>query len=253
MSEPTIEAQTTETDTAEAGGRSFPIAKIALGVLALALLVWLGRTAGDQVEPFRLWVRELGPAGPLVFALVYAGSVVLLAPASLLTIAGGAAFGLVQGTVVVTLGAFAGMTSAFLIARYLARDAVAKRIAKSPRFAVIDRAVGDEGFKIAFLLRLTPVAPFVFLNYALGLTSISVRSYLLSSLGIVPGTFLYVYIGSLTTDVAAAAASGGETDTAKLVINVVAFLATVVVTVVVTRIARRALAESANELQAEEA
>ena len=257
MNEPTTPTHPATDATAEAtpASRSFPVGKILLGLVAIALLIWLGREAGGYVEPFRLWVRDLGPAGPLVFGLVYAVSVVMLAPASLLTIAGGAAFGLIKGTIVVTLGAYLGMTAAFLIARYLARDTIARRIEHNPRFAAIDRAVGREGFKIAFLLRLTPVAPFVFLNYALGLTGITLRSYMISSLAIIPGTFLYVYIGSLTTDVAAAAATaneGSSTDTVTLALNVLAFVATVIVTVVVTRIARRALAEAAGELRQEE-
>ena len=90
--------------------------------------------------------------------------------------------------------------------------------------------------------------PFNFLNYILGLTTVSLRDYLLAFIGMIPGTFLYVYIGSLTTDVAAAASGGAETG--QLALNVVAFVATVVVTVLVTRIARKALAESAGDLEA---
>ncbi len=229
-----------------------PIAKIALGLVGIVALLLLGREAGGYIEPFRAWVGGLGAAAPIVFGVVYVIAVIALAPASLLTIAGGAAFGLLKGALIVFFAAVAGASLAFLIARYVARDAIERRFGGNPKFVAIDRAVGKEGLKIAFLLRLTPAVPFNFLNYILGLTTVSLRDYLLAFIGMIPGTFLYVYIGSLTTEVAAAAAGDGA-ETGKLILNVVAFAATVVVTVIVTRIARRALAEAAGEIENQEA
>ncbi len=237
-------------DANEAPG-GLPVAKIAIGIVALIGLVLLGRVAGGYVEPFRAWVEGIGPAAPIVFVLVYVIAVVALAPASLLTIASGAAFGLLSGALIAFVAAVLGATASFLIARYVARDSIARRFGGNAKFAAIDRAIGEEGLKIAFLLRLTPAVPFNFLNYILGLTTVSLRDYGLAFIGMIPGTFLYVYIGSLTTEVAAATAGGAETG--RLGVNALAFVATVVVTVLVTRIARRALNEAAGEIESQEA
>lgn len=220
--------------------------RILLVLALLAALFLLGKQAGMYIEDFRAYIEGLGWAAPIVFIIAYALAVVIAAPASLLTIAAGAVFGVVQGAAVVYIGAVLGSSAAFLIARYLARDAVARRIQKNPGFAAIDRAVGEQGLKIVFLLRLSPVFPFNLLNYALGLTRVSLANYLVGALGMIPGTFLYVYIGSLSAEVAAASASSGadEAATFRLILQGVGGLATLVVTLLVANIARRALREA---------
>ena len=125
---------------------------------------------------------------------------------------------------------------------------VERRIEGDERFAAIDRAVGEEGRKIVFLLRLSPVFPFNLLNYALGLTKVSLIDYTIASLGMLPGTLLYVYLGKLGGDVAAVA--GGvesETGTGEWIVRILGFAATLGVTVYVTRIARRALDSATDE------
>ena len=137
-----------------------------------------------------------------------------------------------------------GALAAFLVARHLARGAVARRIARNPRFASIDRAIGGQGLKIVFLLRLSPVFPFSLLNYALGLTGVRLRDYALASLGMIPATLLYVYYGKLIGDVAALAGGAAvERDAAYWAVLLLGLIATVAVTTVVTRAARRALKE----------
>lgn len=220
--------------------------RIVLVLALLAALFLLGRQAGMYIEDFRATIEGLGWTAPIVFIIAYALAVVIAAPASLLTIAAGAVFGVVQGAVAVYIGAVLGSSAAFLIARYLARDQVARRIQGNPSFAAIDRAVGEQGLKIVFLLRLSPVFPFNLLNYALGLTRVSLADYLVGALGMIPGTFLYVYIGSLSADVAAASATSGMDDAAqgKLILQAVGGVATLVVTLLVAKIARRALREA---------
>ena len=139
-----------------------------------------------------------------------------------------------------------GSSCAFLVARYLARGAVERRFGDNARFAALDRAIGENGLKILFLLRLSPAFPFTFLNYAIGLTRISFRDYLLASLGMIPGTVLYVYYGKLIGDVAALA-SGAVPDrgASYYVFLGIGLAATIAVTALVTRIARRALRETA--------
>ena len=225
--------------------RRLPWAKLVLAALALAALIALGRQAGAQVDAFRAWIAELGAVGPLVFAAGYVIGVVAFLPGAALTLAGGTTFGLVKGTLIVFASAVVGSTLAFLIARYVARDFVAARIAGNAQFAAIDRAIGQQGRKIVFLLRLSPVFPFSLGNYALGLTRVSLGDYVLGAVGMLPGTFLYVYIGSLAGDVAAAASGGA--DAGKTVLTAVGLAATALVTVLVTRIARKALADASGQ------
>jgi uncharacterized membrane protein YdjX (TVP38/TMEM64 family) len=224
------------------------IVRAVLGLAALAVLIALGRHAGPYVLAFTAWVNGLGVWGPLVFLVGYAIAVVALLPAVLFTLAGGAIFGLVRGTIYVFIGAVAGSIGAFLVARYFARGLVEKRLTVNPRFAAIDRAVGEQGLKIVFLLRLSPAFPFVLLNYALGLSRVRLADYALASFGMIPGTILYVYYGKLAGDVAAiGAGQGAERGAGYYAVLAVGLVATVLATTLVTRIARRALREATGE------
>ncbi len=224
-------------------GRGRLALKIVLGLAAVAALIFLGRALGGYVPRFAAWVESLGLWGPVVFVAGYAAATVAFVPGSLLTLAAGAIFGLLWGTVWVLIGASLGATAAFLIARYLARSTVERRLAARPRFRTIDAAVAAEGRKIVFLLRLSPVFPFNLLNYALGLTRVRFRDYLLACLGMLPGTFLYVYYGKALGSLAAVA-GGAEIERGAGYWSVLALglAATLLVTTLVTRIARRALA-----------
>lgn len=240
-------AQSTDLDdatTSETAPRS-NLWKIAGGIAALVALIALGRAGGAYVPVAAEWVEGLGVWGPIAFIVIYAVSVVAFVPGAILTLAGGAIFGIGWGTLYVFIAAVIGSGAAFLVARYVARGAVEKRLADAPRFAAIDSAVGEQGLKITFLLRLSPAFPFSLLNYALGLTRVSFRDYLIASIGMLPGTLLYVYYGALLGEVAALAGGAApERDAGSTAILVIGLVATIAVTVVVTRVARRALAEA---------
>jgi uncharacterized membrane protein YdjX (TVP38/TMEM64 family) len=151
---------------------------------------------------FIRWVKGIGPAGSVLYAAVYIVGTALFFPGLPLTLGAGFIYGAVIGTLVVSPASVAGATLAFLIARYLARDWVTRRLKKYPQAATIDRAIEKNGFKVVVLLRLQPVLPFNMLNYALGLTSIRLRDYILASwIGMFPATVLYVYLGSIMNDV----------------------------------------------------
>ena len=231
------------TDEASAAtGRSATILRIGLALVLLAALLFLASQAGNLIPDFVRWVDDLGFWGPVVFILGYAVATVAFVPGSLLTLAGGAVLGLGKGSLSVFLGASLGAIASFLIARYLARATIEKRMAGNKRFAAIDRAVGEEGRKIVFLLRLSPVFPFVLLNYGLGLTRVRLRDYVVACLGMIPGTLLYAYYGRVLGEVAVLA--GGvapERDTAYWITLAVGLVATLAVTTVVTRIAAKAL------------
>jgi uncharacterized membrane protein YdjX (TVP38/TMEM64 family) len=204
------------------------------------------------VPQFRAWVAALGPFGPLAFMLGYALAVIAFVPGAALTLAGGAIFGVLEGTVYVFIAAVVGSAAAFLIARYFARTAVERRVAASPRFAAIDRAIAAQGRRIVFLLRLSPIFPFNLLNYGLGLTKVSFKDYNVASLGMLPGTLLYVYLGTVGGE-AAALAGGASTGrgTAENVVLVLGLVATIAVTAIVTRIARRALRDATDAEEVE--
>ena len=208
----------------------------------------LGRSAGAYVPQFAAWVEGLGFWGPVVFMLGYVVATLAFIPGSVLTLAAGAIFGLVEGTLYVFLAATVGATLAFLVARHAARSAIEKRIEGDSRFAAIDRAVGNEGRKIVFLLRLSPVFPFNLLNYGLGLTRVRLADYFVACVGMFPGTLLYVYTGKIIGDVAAVAGGAGpERGLASWLLVGVGLIATLLVTIIVTRIARRALAEATGD------
>jgi len=221
------------------------LARVAIAVAAVAALVVVGRLAGGEIPRFAAWVNGLGVWGPLVFILGYAVAVVAFVPGSVLTLAAGAIFGLAKGVVYVFVAAVLGSGAAFLVSRHLARRAVERLIAGNPRFAAVDRAVAVEGRKIVFLLRLSPVFPFTLLNYFLGLTRVRFVDYLLASVGMIPGTLLYVYYGKLAGDVAALAGGAAvERGAGYWTVLGLGLAATIVVTAVVTRTARRALREA---------
>ena len=186
------------------------------------------------------WIGKLGPWGPVIFIGIYIVATVLFIPGSVLTLGAGALFGVVLGSICVSISATLGATAAFLVGRYLARDAIARKIEKHEKFAAIDRAVADEGWKIVFLTRLSPVFPFTLLNYAFGLTRVRLGHYVLASwIGMIPGTVMYVYLGSLVH----VGAGQRQRTVGEWVLYGVGLLATIVVTVFVTRLAKKALAK----------
>lgn len=183
---------------------------------------------------------QLGPWGPVLFIIIYIVAAVCFIPGSALTLGAGAVFGLVWGSIYVSIASTLGATAAFLVGRYLARDAIARKIEGNERYAAIDKAVANEGWKIVGLTRLSPVFPFTLLNYAFGLTRVKLGHYVLASwIGMMPVTVMYVYLGSL-----AKAATGERTRTSgEWALYGVGLLATIVLTVFVTRIAKQALAK----------
>ena len=232
------------TATAGTPGAARSVRRAILVLAALAALVAGGRALGGQLQAVAGWIDSLGAAAPVAFVAVYVLATVAFVPGSILTLTAGAIFGLGAGTAYTLVAATCGASLAFLVARYAVRGLVEQRLATHPRFAAIDRAIAREGRRIVFLLRLSPLFPFNFLNYALGVTNVRFVDYLVACVGMLPGTLLYVYYGKLAGDVARAA--GGltpERGAGYYALLALGLLATVAVTAYVTRIARRALEE----------
>jgi uncharacterized membrane protein YdjX (TVP38/TMEM64 family) len=240
MSEPATSSEAAPRQPGGAGavwGKRVALAAAIVGVVLLA------REAGAYVPRFAAWVDGLGVWGPLVFVAGYVVATVALIPGSALTLAAGAVFGLFEGTLYAFVAASLGAAAAFLLGRHAARSLVERRIARSPRFAAIDRAVAQQGLRITFLLRLSPVFPFNLLNYVLGLTRVRFRDYLVACLGMLPGTLLYVYYGWVAGEVAAAVGGATERGAGGYAVQILGLLATIAVTVYVARLAQRALRE----------
>jgi uncharacterized membrane protein YdjX (TVP38/TMEM64 family) len=225
--------------TASASSKS-NVLRIGGALVVLVALVLLGRQLSGQLPKLTAAVDALGVWGPIVFVAAYALACVAFVPASLLTLAAGALFGIVKGTIFVLAGATLGSLGAFLIARYVARDWVAQRIARDARFAAIDKAIAEQGRRVVFLLRLSPVIPFNVLNYALGLTQVRVVDFLIASIGMIPGTLLYVYTGNLAKVVAGASTAPPRGPAFYAVLGL-GLAATAAVTILVTKLAKRAL------------
>lgn len=218
---------------------------------ALAQATATGETMGlfaqlrGQLVEALAWIDGLGAIAPIAFILLYVVITVAFVPASVVTLGAGVVFGVVEGSLYVFVGAMLGATAAFLVGRYLARDWVSKRVAGNRKFQALDEAIGREGRKIIFLIRLSPAFPFNLLNYGLGLTKVSLKDYVLGTTGIIPGTIMYVYLGSLAGSLATLGAGEQPSNpTITWTIRIIAFVATVAVTLYVTRVARKALAAS---------
>lgn len=222
-----------------------------VAVLSIALDAAVALPISHWASQVVDWVRGAGAAGVAVYAAVYVGAAVLMLPGSLLTAGAGLAYGPWWGTLLVSPVSVVAATIAFALGRTVARGWIARRASADPKFRAVDAAIARQGFKIVVLVRLSPIVPFNVLNYALGLTGVGLRDYVLGSfIGMLPGTFLYVYLGSLVSDIAVLARGGAPGALARQALSIVGLVATVAATIVITRVARRALAEELSRTDA---
>lgn len=210
------------------------IVAIGVGFLFLPVRQWLLQLQGQ--------IESLGAIGPVVFAIAYVVLTVLLVPGSALTLGAGAIFGLWLGAITVIIGANLGALCSFLLARTFLREKVARWAEANPKFAALDRAIGREGFKMVLLTRLSPVFPFTLLNYFLGLTNVRTGAYVAANLiGMLPGTFLYVYLGATARD---ALQGASDATVFRQILKYAGLVATIAVVTLVTRMAKKALAQA---------
>lgn len=224
--------------------RPHSLTRIAMILSVLVLIVGFLLLA-----PVKQWlidilaaIQQLGTAAPAIVSLFYVVAAVAFLPGSVLTLGAGFLFGVKVGFVTVWIGATAGACAAFLIGRNLARDWVTGKVSSHPKFSALDDAIAREGFKLILLLRLSPIFPYNFLNYALGLTKVTFRSFALASgLGMIPGALMYVYIGSAARSLAEVASGNLHTGFAGQLFFWLGLLATVLAAVLATRIATRSI------------
>ncbi len=228
--------------------------------LALGGAILLGLMVAFALLPVKTWIntalaslQAFGPLGLFLIAVAYVPACILMVPGSALTLGAGAigtalfpnnaVLAVAAGTVAVSVGSVTGATAAFLLGRTFARETIAKRVAGNAKFSALDEAIGKDGLKMTFLVRLSPAFPFNLLNYAMGLTKVSLRDYVLGSwAGMLPGTVMYVYLGAAGAKIAGAAAGGTPAEASLgLAPLIVGGVATIVLVVFVTRQAKKAL------------
>ena len=189
-----------------------------------------------------LRIAGLGPWGPVLFIVAYVAAALTLAPAFLLTFAAGAVFGLWRGTVLVYVAAVLGSSAVFGLAAPLARSRFLRWIDRDPRVAAVRTALVGDAVWVMFLLRLSPLVPYVLLNYALALSGVRYRDFLVATVGMLPAIVMYVYYGKIVGDVAKIAAGVAPNRGAEYwIVVTVGLVATIVATTMITRAARRAI------------
>jgi len=219
---------------------------VAIIVLVLILIRFFNV---DEVLRQTLYrIRDMGWPGVICFIVLYVVATVAFLPGAILTLGCGAIYGVVKGTIIVSIASTLGATAAFLVGRYFARGFVQTKVSGKPKFQAIDQAVGAEGWKIVGLTRLSPLFPFNLLNYAYGLTSVSLKHYFWASwIGMLPGTVMYVYIGSLAGSLATVGAEQRQRTTAEWVLYGIGLIATIAVTVLITHKAKEVLNQKVDQ------
>ncbi|KAI3758700.1 hypothetical protein L6452_06271 [Arctium lappa] len=201
----------------------------------------------DQINvflsQFSSFIEGYGPAGYALFVAVYAGLEVLAIPAIPLTMSAGLLFGPLTGTILVSISGTVAASVAFLIARYFARDRILKMVEGNKKFLAIDKAIGENAFRVVTLLRLSPLLPFSLGNYLYGLTSVKFVPYVLGSwLGMLPGTWAYVSAGAFGRAIIQEESDVGLAGGSNQLLTLgVGLLATALAATYVTRLAKDAM------------
>lgn len=201
------------------------------------------------LKNFLVWIKEeLGPWGPLVLAIAYVPLTVFAVPASILTVGGGYLFGLPVGFVADSIGATLGATAAFLVGKTIGRSYVISKLKKYPKFQAIAIAIQRSGFKIVLLLRFVPLLPFNVLNYLLSVTPVRLWEYMLATwLGMMPITFVFVYVGTTLKDIADVTHGWHEISKTRWMFMVFGLMVSVILIVYIIRIAKASLEKALAE------
>ena len=221
--------------------RAVTLAALAIGLLGAVFRLPLA----DWIVALAASARSSGWIGVALFVLAYVSSTAAVLPGSVLTLAAGFAYGPVWGLAIASPASVLGATTAFILGRTMLRGWVRRRVGGAPWLRAVEGAVARDGFRLVLLLRLSPLFPFALMNYALSLSGVSLRTYVAASaIGMLPGTAMYVYLGSLAPT-AAELLRGDPVSRSAAVLYGAGLLATVGVAILAARAARRAIAEDA--------
>ena len=224
--------------------------RLLVGLCLLAAVVWFGRHAVDEIRAMETWTAGHGMWGRVAFVGMIVVFTSMFVPDTVLAIAAGAMFGLVWGTVLIVVGAVITAALNFLAARGLLRPRIESILEQHPKLQAIQRAANREGLRLQLLLRLAPISP-VSVSYALGASGVRFSTFLIATVGLIPGLFVEVYFGYLASHVTKAAGKAGEHSTLHTVVTVVGFVVCIVLMIAITRISTQALADAEGESAAD--
>lgn len=227
-------------------------------IAAVLTVLWIFAPVKEWMEDFQDWVEARGRYwGLLVLALAYTPACLTFFPAAAITLLAGALYadsflGVIETTSFILCGATLAACVAYALGHWFFRDWIERKVANSPRFRALDRAVTEQGFKIVLLTRLSPAIPFTLLSYLFGVTKVRFRDYVIASwIGMLPGTLMYIALGSAAKGLAVLLTELGEgrvgENLGQAAVYLIGLAATIAAVVVVTRIARRALREAMKE------
>ena len=216
-----------------------------LGLAAVVVAVFLSLPTQDYFVLLLDWSEGLGIWAPVLIGAIYVPATILFIPGSFLSFGAGMMGGVIGGSIAVSLGSMAGASISFCLGRTLFRRRIEGMVSQNQKFQAIDRAVAREGFKIVLLSRLCPVCPLTLLNYAYGLTKVRFRDYFWGSwLGMLPGTFTYVYLGATAKSIVSITGGKGEGSMGETLLFGAGLMATLAVMLLITRIATKAIREA---------
>jgi uncharacterized membrane protein YdjX (TVP38/TMEM64 family) len=213
---------------------------IAVILAALCFSVFLGRDFATAIISITAKLRGLGIFGWLIFAVAQAVIALIgILPASLLGVAAGAVYGVLNGFIASAIGLIAGALIAFGLSRSAFRPMIAGLVGKSRRLSAFDNLLTKDRWRIVLLLRVSPVMPFSLTSYALGLSGVAMRDYLIGLLGSLPALLGYVIIGALGASTLAARSQGAAF--VHITLLVLGAAATLALTIHLSRLLARAL------------
>lgn len=216
-----------------------------LGTVVLILVVWFGRDAIEEIKIVEDWIAGHGAFGWAVFVVLVIVATSLFVPFSMLAIAGGAIFGLVEGTCLVFVGAFLTAAINYLLARNLFQSRIEKMLERHPKLRAVQQAVKREGLRLQLLLRMAPISA-VSVNYVLGASGVRFSTFLIATAGLIPAIIVNVYFGYTANHMTKVAGKASENSTLHTVVTVVGLLVCIVVMIAITRVATKAIADSEN-------
>jgi len=220
------------------------VALVALLLAALVTAAVVGLPLASWIAGAAVWAQRHREAAAALFVVIYALAAVVLVPCAILTLAAGFLFGLPLGVALTSVGSVLGAAAAFVVGRFAAHDWVAQRIGTRPRFQALVAATHTDGFMLVLLARLSPVIPYILLNYAFSVTRVRFRDYMLATwIGMLPAIVLYVYAGTLAKNFAELTSAGRAPSWAVDSLLAIGFVATVALTWLIARRAARVLRE----------
>ncbi len=228
------------------------VLRLALVAVGLVVIAWLGRDLAVHLSAIETWIAGLGFWGPVVFVLLVVACTMVFLPDTPFAIAGGVAFGLWWGTTLLAIAAFVNATLTYFLSRNFFHSQVDKWLEKSPKLAAIQRAASHQGVRFLLLLRLTPVSA-VAVSNLLGAAGIRFAPFIIACIGLIPGLFVEVYMGSIAKHVTKTAGGVSAASTTETAIRIVGLLVCFIVLALITRAARKALSECDESLDPAEA